>query len=111
MKRLARLQHYSLSMFHIPLKSRQTTQLRKQEKMKKKIGYVSIALLSVAFILGIAPAFKRTSAQTSMQGMDMSVAPENVIDGSQHPEKINDTDAYRMFLLAATLQDGSDAEL
>src|ERR1051326_570309 len=51
------------------------------------------------------------SVPAQEQQMDMSVAPENVIDGSTHPEKITDRDAYKMFLLSVSLKDSSDSEL
>ena len=81
--------------------------------MRQLKPYVLLVCSLVAVAgLCLAPNYAPVrAAQDPMAGMDMSVAPENIIDGSQHPEKISDSDAYRMFLLAATLQDSSDAEL
>jgi len=61
---------------------------------------VAAALLAISFV----PNHKVKASvlqDVSMQTMDMPVS-ENVIDGSKHPEKIKDIDAWFMFLLNAS---------
>ncbi len=78
--------------------------------MKK---YVLLTSATVLTLLCLVPSHTRVQAQQTQQmgQMDMSVAPENVIDGSVQPEKITDRDAYKMFLISATLQYDKDGNL
>jgi hypothetical protein len=72
--------------------------------MRKVKPYVLLVCLGVAVVLlCLTPNFTQVQAQSPMQGMDMSTAG-NVIDGSVNPEKITDRDAYKMFLIDATLK-------
>lgn len=73
----------------------------------KGIGYL-IAAVGV-FTVALSLPSHSVKAQNT-HSMNHSVAPENVIDGSAHPERINDADAYRMFFLAAIVKDTSPEE-
>jgi hypothetical protein len=78
--------------------------------MSKFKSYVLLMSSVVAVVLlCLMLNFTRVQAQTSMQDMDHSSV--EVIDGSLHPEKIKDEDAYRMFFLAAVAKDSSSEEI